>query len=87
MSGDSHQHQSYQSYSTRLPGRLSRQGVHNEDLLKPMQLNFLKKIAIGSGHVYNDLVAGMWFSYLLVYMQNVMGLSPASSGYVMLLGQ
>lgn len=46
-----------------------------------------QKAAFGVGHVLNDLCAAMWFSYLLVFLHNVLQFSNILSGYLMLLGQ
>jgi Na+/melibiose symporter-like transporter len=39
------------------------------------------------GHVLNDLSAACWFTYLLVYLQDVRGLSSSQAGAVLLAGQ
>ena len=35
----------------------------------------------------NDLCASIWFSYTLVFLQHVMGLSTRNAGIVLLIGQ
>ncbi|XP_076064572.1 major facilitator superfamily domain-containing protein 12-like [Oratosquilla oratoria] len=45
------------------------------------------KLGYGLGHVLNDLCASMWFTYLLVYLQYVLGLDKALAGFLLLLGQ
>lgn len=45
------------------------------------------KFAYGIGHLQNDLTASLWFSFLLTYFVEVIGLSTAESGALMLLGQ
>ena len=39
------------------------------------------------GHVLNDLVGNAWFSYLLVFLTKVAGLTNAHAGYVLLISQ
>ena len=45
------------------------------------------KLCYGVGHLQNDLTAAMWFSYTLVYLEEVVGLSTQSAGALLLLGQ
>ena len=47
----------------------------------------LQKFFYGIGHMYNDLCAAMWFSFLLVYFQYVNHFPDNMAGYVLLLGQ
>lgn len=49
----------------------------------PLQL----KAAYGLGHVFNDISAAMWFSYTLLFLQTVLGMEPALSGAMLLIGQ
>lgn len=46
-----------------------------------------QKFSHGVGHILNDLAASVWFSYLLIYLTKVAGLSNRNSGLVVLLGQ
>jgi len=41
----------------------------------------------GLGHVFNDICASMWFTYLLLFFQKVLGFSSTSSGVLLLVGQ
>lgn len=41
----------------------------------------------GVGHVQSDLVATMWFAYLLVFLEKVIGLPPIYAGYLLTIGQ
>lgn len=50
-------------------------------------LSFLQKFGFGLGHVYNDLCAGVWFSYTLLFMQAVLGLPATEAGTLVMLGQ
>eukprot|EP00794_Sanderia_malayensis_P003502 gene3502-4002_t len=52
-----------------------------------LRLPFMQKLFYGVGHVFNDLCANCWFSYLLLYMTKVVSLSNASAGLVLLIGQ
>ncbi len=52
-----------------------------------LRLPFLQKIFYGIGHVFNDLCANCWFSYLILYMTKVVSLSNAHAGLVLLIGQ
>lgn len=47
----------------------------------------LRFIAYGVGHVLNDMCASTWFSYLLVFLREVVHLSPVDSAIVMFSGQ
>ena len=50
-------------------------------------LTWRTRLSYGVGHILNDLCANVWFSYLLVYMQSVVGLSPVAAGSLLLVGQ
>ncbi|XP_042220071.1 major facilitator superfamily domain-containing protein 12-like [Homarus americanus] len=52
-----------------------------------MALTRQVKLAYGVGHVFNDLCASMWFTYLLVYLQYVLQLDRGLSGFLLLMGQ
>ena len=52
-----------------------------------MTLSFLTKLAYGVGHVHNDIAATICFSFSLLYMQGILGLSKFHAGLVLLLGQ
>lgn len=57
-----------------------------EDKMKS-SFSFLQKIGFGLGHVYNDLCAGVWFSYTLLFMQGSLQMSGAEAGALVMLGQ
>jgi hypothetical protein len=44
------------------------------------------KVAYALGHVFNDISAAMWFSYMLLFLQMVLGMKPALSGVMLLIG-
>lgn len=50
-------------------------------------LTFLQKFGYGLGHVYNDLCAGVWFSYTLLFLQGVIQLPSEEAGSLVMLGQ
>lgn len=50
-------------------------------------LSFLQKIGFGLGHVYNDLCAGVWFSYTLLFMQGALKMPGAEAGALVMTGQ
>ena len=52
---------------------------------EPLKLSVVWSYAIG--HHLNDLCAATWFTYLLVYLEDEVGLSEITAGLVMLSGQ
>lgn len=50
-------------------------------------LSALNKLGFGFGHIYNDLCAGVWFSYTLLFMQGALLLPGPEAGAFMMLGQ
>lgn len=50
-------------------------------------LKFFEKIGFSLGHIYNDLCAGVWFSYTLLFMQGVQKMPGAQAGAMVMLGQ
>lgn len=44
------------------------------------------KAAYGLGHVFNDISATIWFSYTMVFVQNVIGVPSTVAGFLMFLG-
>lgn len=50
-------------------------------------LNFFEKVGYGLGHVYNDLSAGVWFSYTLLFLQGALGMSSPIAGTLVMVGQ
>ncbi|KAL0271697.1 UNVERIFIED_CONTAM: hypothetical protein PYX00_008709 [Menopon gallinae] len=45
------------------------------------------RLSYGIGHVFNDICASMWFTYLLVYFHLVLGFDTVSSGAILFIGQ
>uniref|UniRef100_A0A2M3ZBW6 Putative sugar transporter n=1 Tax=Anopheles braziliensis TaxID=58242 RepID=A0A2M3ZBW6_9DIPT len=58
-----------------------------QQLDKRSTLRMCEKIGYGLGHVYNDLCAGVWFSYTLLFMQGALGMPAAEAGAMVMLGQ
>lgn len=50
-------------------------------------LSSVSKLGFGLGHVYNDLCAGVWFSYTLLFLQGALLVPGAEAGALMMLGQ
>ncbi|XP_066500690.1 major facilitator superfamily domain containing 12b [Hoplias malabaricus] len=46
-----------------------------------------RRLAYSVGHFLNDLCACMWFSYLLIYYDSVLGFQDAAAGLLLLAGQ
>lgn len=53
----------------------------------PTRLPWSQRLSYGVGHSLNDFTASMWFSYLIVYLQLVLGFSSNYAGFVLLVGQ
>ena len=51
------------------------------------KLSLCTRLAYSVGHVFNDLCASMWFTYLLVFLQRVAGFSHFDSGLLLFWGQ
>lgn len=51
------------------------------------QLTRRQRLAYSIGHVQNDLCSSMWFTYLLVFLRNVVRFSNSGAGYLLLWGQ
>lgn len=50
-------------------------------------LSLIQKLGFGLGHVYNDLCAGVWFSYTLLFMQGALLMPGSEAGALMMVGQ
>lgn len=53
----------------------------------PSTIPLMTKIGFGFGHVYNDLCAGVWFSYTLLFLQGVLKMPGTEAGSLMMIGQ
>lgn len=60
----------------------SQQKTSRENRLASSQ-----KFCYGVGHILNDLAANAWFSYLIIYLTKVAGLSNSHTGKVVMAGQ
>lgn len=50
-------------------------------------LSLIQKLGFGLGHVYNDLCAGVWFSYTLVFLKGVLQMAGTEAGALVWWGQ
>lgn len=50
-------------------------------------LSIPRKFAYGVGHVFNDLCASMWFTYLVLFFHKVILLGNTYAGLLILIGQ
>ena len=53
----------------------------------PPRLPYSQVFFYSLGHVFNDLCAATWFSYLLPFLTFAANLSPGEAGIVMFSGQ
>lgn len=63
----------------------NRQQQSNSEMRSTLTL--LQKIGFGLGHVYNDLCAGVWFSYTLVFLKGVLQMVGTEAGALVWWGQ
>ena len=47
----------------------------------------LRKLAYSIGHIHNDLCSSMWFTFLLIFYKEIIGLSALKSANLILIGQ
>lgn len=57
---------------------------HQERRPRPVETG--QKVAFGFGHVFNDITSTIWFSYTMVFMQDVVGMSPTMAGFLLFFG-
>lgn len=55
--------------------------------VKGHDMSTVNNTAYSVGHIYNDLTASIWFSYLLYYLTDILGLSKSIAALVMFSGQ
>ncbi|XP_042228945.1 major facilitator superfamily domain-containing protein 12-like [Homarus americanus] len=55
--------------------------------MEKKSLPWTTKLCYGVGHVFNDLCASMWFTYLLIFYEKVLLFNPTMAGLVLLVGQ
>lgn len=58
-----------------------------QKLNKKASIPIKQKISYSVGHVFNDLCSAVWFTYLLVYFNKVVGLSTTNTGIIFLVAQ
>lgn len=51
------------------------------------RLPWTQRLCFGVGHALNDLTSSMWFSYLIVYLQLILGFNSNYAGMILLTGQ
>ena len=62
--------------------------VYSEETPKAMvRLPPSRRFAYGVGHVFNDMCASMWFTYLIVFYHMVLQISNLYAGLLILIGQ
>ncbi|XP_055629518.1 major facilitator superfamily domain-containing protein 12-like [Toxorhynchites rutilus septentrionalis] len=69
------------------PAEGSQSPTVDHQMEKRSTLKIVEKIGFGLGHVYNDLCAGVWFSYTLLFMQGALGMPAPEAGALVMLGQ
>lgn len=72
---------------TTINSRVVSSNVAEVDVEKPHHLPFIRKLAYGVGHVFNDMCASMWFTYLLVFFHFVLQVPNVYAGLLLLIGQ
>lgn len=45
------------------------------------------KLGFGLGHIFNDLCASIWFSYLMLFLKNVLTLNGSGAAGLLMFGQ
>ena len=53
----------------------------------PPRLSVFRKLSYGVGHIFNDLCASMWFTYLVLFFHKVVELGNTYAGLLILIGQ
>lgn len=53
----------------------------------PTNLSQLQKYSFGLGHVINDIMGVLWFSYALLFLQVVVDLTPTVSALLLFIGK
>jgi len=56
-------------------------------MAKETSLPWSTRLVYGMGHIQNDLCAVLWFTYLLLFLEKVIGLDGVYAGVVLLSGQ
>lgn len=63
--------------------------IETQQILNESQttLKFFEKIGYALGHVFNDIAAGVWYSYTLLFLQGVQKMPGSQAGAMVMLGQ
>ena len=69
------------------PTYQSNYDSQNEPVITTSHLPLFRKFAYGVGHVFNDLCASMWFTYLVLFFHKVVDLQNTYAGLLILIGQ
>lgn len=64
--------------------RIEKIPLLNKD--EAYNLTYFQRVAYGFGHVFNDLCAAMWFSYLLFYLQIILQMKATIAGTLLMIG-
>lgn len=64
--------------------RIEKIPLLNKD--EAYNLSYFQRVAYGFGHVFNDLCAAMWFSYLLFYLQIILQMKATIAGTLLMIG-
>uniref|UniRef100_A0A914EFH2 Major facilitator superfamily domain-containing protein 12 n=1 Tax=Acrobeloides nanus TaxID=290746 RepID=A0A914EFH2_9BILA len=59
----------------------------NEGRTRERDLGTGRMLGYAVGHFFNDLCASMWFTYLMIYLENVIQMHSYKAGMLMLIGQ
>lgn len=51
------------------------------------KLPWKQYIGFGFGHIFNDMCASMWFSYLIIYLNKIVLLNNYKCGVIIFIGQ
>jgi Na+/melibiose symporter-like transporter len=65
----------------------NRDSESNKNPESKSTLGVIDKIGFSFGHILNDLTAGLWFSYTLLYLKSIVELPHFWAGFLMMLGQ
>lgn len=65
----------------------SVQDVDSKTVEARKHLSIFRKAAYGVGHIFNDLCASMWFTYLLLFFHSVLRIDNTYAGIILLIGQ
>lgn len=73
------------SSTSSMGGTGSQSSRSSAEMRSTMPL--FQKMGFGLGHVYNDLCAGVWFSYTLVFLKGVLQIAGTEAGALVWWGQ